>query len=122
MFALFCPNESQRAVIVAGVPVLRFIAVAMPPLASTIVFTAALRGAGDTRVPVLFTLVGFFAIRLPLAFYLTNSEIDLGSLGVWPGGDMGLMGAWTAMVVDVFARGLFALLRFAGGRWSRVVV
>jgi putative MATE family efflux protein len=111
MFALFCPHDHQRSVIEAGVPVLRLIAVAMPPLASTIVFTAALRGAGDTRVPVLFTLVGFFVIRLPLAYLLTSPRLGLG-----------LMGAWLAMIADVFARGVFLLLRFRGGRWQRIEV
>ena len=55
-----------------GVPVLRLIAFAMPALASTMIFTAALRGAGDTRVPVLFTWVGFLAFRIPLAYLLTG--------------------------------------------------
>src|SRR5262249_7845386 len=57
MFRLFCPKPEQQPIIDAGVPVLQLIAFVMPPLASTIVFTNALRGAGDTRVPVLFTWV-----------------------------------------------------------------
>lgn len=122
MFELFCPHENQRPVIDAGVPVLQLIAVAMPPLAATIVFTAALRGAGDTRVPVLFTLTGFFVIRLPLAYLLTTDELDLGPLGIVPGAGLGLKGAWVAMVIDVYARGAFLLLRFAGGRWRRIEV
>jgi putative MATE family efflux protein len=122
MFALFCPRLEQEPVIDAGVPVLRLIAVAMPPLAATIVFTAALRGAGDTRVPVLFTMIGFFLIRLPLAWVLTSHELDLGSLGVWRGAGLGLIGAWIAMAIDVFARGGFLLLRFAGGRWRGIEV
>ena len=122
MFALFCPYPEQEPVIKAGVPVLQLIAVAMPPLAATIVFTAALRGAGDTRVPVLFTLIGFFVIRLPLAYALTSPEVDLGPLGVWTGVNMGLRGAWIAMSIDVYARGTFLLLRFAGGRWRGIAV
>ena len=122
MFELFCPSPGQRPIIEAGVPVLRLVACAMPPLAASIVFTAALRGAGDTRVPVLFTLTGFFLIRIPLAYYLTSRELDLGVLGVWPGADLGLMGAWLAMCVDVFVRGGLILLRFAGGRWRRIEV
>jgi len=122
MFALFCPYEDQQGMIAAGVPVLRLIAFAMPPLASTIVFTAALRGAGDTRVPVLFTLVGFFLIRIPLAHALTGDHLDLGPLGVWPGHNMGLMGAWLAMFADVCVRGAFFLYRFASGRWKRIEV
>jgi len=111
MFGVFCPFEHQRPIIETGVPVLRFIAMAMPPLAATIVFTMALRGAGDVRVPVLFTLVGFFVIRLPLAYWLTEPSLGLG-----------LMGAWIAMTADVFARGTFVLLRFASGRWRGIEV
>ncbi len=110
MFELFCPHEWQRGEIEVGTPVLRLIAVAMPPLAATIVFTASLRGAGDTLVPVLFTLTGFFAIRLPLAWWLTKHT------------DLGLTGAWLAMIADVFARGFFVLWRFASGRWRGIVV
>src|SRR5262249_39115272 len=54
MFALNCPYPEQRPVVEVGVPVLRLTAFSMPALASIIVFTYALRGAGDTRVPVLF--------------------------------------------------------------------
>jgi putative MATE family efflux protein len=122
MFQLFCPSPSQRPIIEAGVPVLRLVACAMAPLAASIVFTAALRGAGDTRVPVLFTLTGFFLIRIPLAYFLTSREVDLGVLGVWRGADLGLKGAWLAMCVDVFVRGGLILLRFAGGRWRRIEV
>jgi Na+-driven multidrug efflux pump len=81
-----------------------------------------LRGAGDTRVPVLITAFGMFVVRLPLAYLLTFHQLDLGPWGVWPGAGMGLLGAWTAMFVDLAVRGLFLLARFASGRWRRVRV
>lgn len=111
MFWLFCQQPEQRVVIDTGVPVLRLIAFAMPAIASTIIFTSALRGAGDTRVPVLFTWFGFLAVRIPLAYLLTSGPID-----------MGLYGAWIAMVTDVAVRGAFLAWRFAGGRWKKAVV
>jgi putative MATE family efflux protein len=117
MFRLFCPGEGQQPIVEAGVPVLRLVAFAMPMVASCIVFTGALRGAGDTRVPVLFSWFGFFVLRIPLAYLLTRREIDLGPLGVLPGLDLGLLGAWLAMFADLTVRGLFFLGRFAGGRW-----
>jgi putative MATE family efflux protein len=120
MFRLYCPE--QQAIVDAGVPVLRLVAFTMPILASTIVFTSALRGAGDTRVPVLFTWVGFFVVRIPLAYYLTLPRIDLGPLGTWYGLDLGLFGAWLAMVADLVVRGLFFLARFARGAWQRQIV
>ncbi len=122
MFRFFCPDEGQQPIIDAGVPVLRLIAFAMPALASCIIFTSALRGAGDTRVPVLFTWFGFFALRIPLAYLLTASAIDLGPLGTYPGPNLGLLGAWLAMFADLLVRGVFFLVRFASGRWRHMRV
>jgi putative MATE family efflux protein len=111
MFQLFCPGADQRGIVEAGVPVLRLVAFAMPFLASCIIFTGALRGAGDTRVGVLFTWLGFFGVRLPLAYLLTRPAFGLG-----------LYGAWLAMFADLLVRGLFFLARFAGGRWKQIAV
>ncbi len=122
MFALFCPHPEQQEVIKAGVPVLRLVAFAMPPLASCIIFTYALRGAGDTRVPVLFTWIGFLAVRIPLAYLLTQPRLELGPFGSWPGFELGLFGAWLAMFADILVRGAFFLYRFAGGRWQTIRV
>jgi putative MATE family efflux protein len=118
MFLVFCPQESQRPIIRAGVPVLRLVAFAMPVLASTIVFTSALRGAGDTRVPVLFTWIGFFVVRIPLAYLLAFPSLDLGPLGAWPGLGLGLFGAWLAMFADLLVRGAFFFHRFRRGAWQ----
>lgn len=118
MFRLFCPFPSQQPIVQAGVPVLRLVAFAMPSLACTIVFTNALRGAGDTRVPVLFTWMGFFLVRIPLAYFLTLPQVDMGSLGVWPGCGLGLFGAWLAMFVDLQMRGVLFFWRFASGAWK----
>src|SRR5262249_49679478 len=111
MFFVFCPRPEQAPVIAEGVPVLRLVAFAMPALASCIVFTAALRGAGDTRIPVLFTWVGFLGVRIPLAYLLTAPSLHLG-----------LFGAWLAMFADLMVRGIFFLVRFAGGKWTAIRV
>lgn len=115
MFAFFCPHPSQRPIIDAGVPVLRLVAFAMPPLAATIVFTSALRGAGDTRVPVLFTWTGFFLVRIPLAYLLALDTLHLGPFGSFSGYGLGLFGAWLAMFADLLVRGIFFIYRFSRG-------
>jgi Na+-driven multidrug efflux pump len=112
MFALYCPDPDQLPIIDVGVPVLRLVAFAMPFLASSIVFTSALRGAGDTRVPVLFTWIGFLGVRIPLAYMLAPPEAA----------DLGLFGAWLAMFADLVVRGAFFLGRFAGGKWKSMRV
>jgi putative MATE family efflux protein len=122
MFRLFCPDAGQQPIIDEGVKVLQLIAFAMPPLASCIIFTSALRGAGDARVPVLFTWFGFFVLRVPLAYLLTRKEIDLGILGVVRGFDLGLLGAWLAMFADLLVRGIFFFARFASGEWRGMKV
>ena len=119
MFGLFCPKPEQTDIIEAGVPVLRLVAFAMPPLASTIVITSALRGAGDTRVPVIFTWIGFFAVRIPLAYFLAFDEIEVPYLGCLRGMNLGLYGCWLAMIADLILRGAFFLARFAHGGWQK---
>jgi putative MATE family efflux protein len=124
MFGLFCPKPEQAPIVAAGVPVLRLVALAQPALAVTNIFTACLRGAGETRVPVLITAFGIFVVRLTLASVLTPAQIDLRwlGLGVYPAFNLGLVGAWTAMFIDLYVRGLFFLVLFAGGWWKRVRV
>ncbi len=111
MFHLFCPSAEQAEVVASGVPVLRLVAFGMPALASCMILASALRGAGDVRFPMLFTWVGFFAVRIPLAYVLTSKSVNLG-----------LLGAWWAMFADLQIRGLFVLVRFARGRWRGIRV
>ena len=118
MFWVFCQKNDQQPIIDLGVPVLRLVAFAMPPLASTIVFSYALRGAGDTRVPILFTLIGFFAVRIPLAYLLAFNNFSI-TVAMYEFRVDGLLGCWLAMFADLFVRGLFFIVRFARGAWQR---
>jgi multidrug resistance protein, MATE family len=52
----------------------------------------ALRGAGDTRVPMLVTLVAYWGIGAPAA-YLLGFHTRMGPQGVWMGLVVGLMAA-----------------------------
>ena len=109
MCALYSPDEP--AVTAQAVIALKLIAFAMPALASVTIFTSCCRAAGDTRVLVFITWFGFLGVRLPLAMYLTQGE-----------GSLGLQGAWNAMVADIGVRGGLLLVRFARGKWKKVVV
>ncbi len=80
------------------------------PLLVGIIYVAALRGAGDTRFPLLMTALSTFCLRLPLAWLLSAG------LG-W-----GLFGAWTGMCLDMGVRGVMASVRFARGKWQRIEV
>jgi Na+-driven multidrug efflux pump len=121
MFAFICPHPEQRPVVEAGVPVLRLEAFAEPALASVIIFLCALRGAGDTRVPVLLNCLGLFGVRVPLAYFFTLNTFGLSTSFQWPGGSP-LFGAWMAMAADLSVRGCLFLYRYSSGRWQRVRV
>ena len=68
-------------------------------------------GAGDTRVPVLFSWFGFLGVRIPLAYWLTDPSMGYG-----------LFGAWLAMFADIWVRGVLFVIRFAGGKWKTIRV
>ncbi len=119
MFLVFCPDPAQAEIVRIGAPVLRLIAFAMPFLASCIIMTSALRGAGDTRVPVLYTCIGFFLLRIPAAFLFARNPSDDIFL---PELALGLLGAWLAMFIDLFARGILLIYRFGSGKWQSVKV
>ncbi len=97
----------QPAVVLEGVPVLRVVAFALPFLATMNILTGALQGAGDTRWPWLITLVGYFGVRIPLTYALTDPD--------WFA--LGLRGAWIAMFADLAVRGVLVAARFLQGGW-----
>jgi putative MATE family efflux protein len=111
MFAVFLGGQ-KPLVALEGVPVLRIVAFAMPALATINVLSGALRGAGDTRWPWVFVLLGYLAVRLPLT-YLLCTPASQGGLG------LGLRGAWIAMFADLSVRGLLVAARFLQGGWRQ---
>ena len=93
------------------------------PLAIVLVLVGALRGAGDTRWPLALNLLGIVLFRVPVAYYLTRREIYLPLLG-WTihGGNLGVVGAWYAMVLDIVIRCILLMLRFRHDAWQRIEV
>jgi len=102
LFALLHKDPLVRQVAVGP---FRMLACGQPLLAMSIVYVGALRGAGDTRFPVLITVMGNILVRLPAAYVL-------GVLWQW-----GLWGVWLAMCGDFVMRAALAAGRFARGRW-----
>ena len=120
--SLFVKAE-QADVARLAVPLLRTIALAMPALALTMILSGALRGAGDTRWPLVFSLVGLLGVRLPLAYFLAFKSIHIPLLG-WTiaGWNLGVLGAWYAMVADLSVRAALVVYRFNHGGWKQVEV
>ena len=101
---------------------LKIVACGCPAMALLQVLSAALRGAGDTRVPLVITFVGLVGIRIPLAALFAWSIVPLTDDLAVPGLALGVAGAWLAMVLDVTLRAMLILGRFAGGKWRHVLV
>lgn len=84
---LFTP---QVAIIGAAVPLLRVAAFFQLFDGLQITATGALRGAGDTRTPMLCHFAGYWLLGLPLGAFLCFRE-SLGAVGLWMGLSAGLI-------------------------------
>ena len=116
-------GEQTRQAAEEAIPLLQLVAISMPSLALVIILNGALRGAGDTRVPMIFTIIGLVGIRLPLAYYLAWEDVEIPWLNLQiQGQGMGLIGAWYAMIADVVLRSLLVVGRFWQGRWREIKV
>lgn len=104
----FMSVDSQ--VIKAGVGPFRILALFQPCLALSIVLIGGLRGAGDTRFPLLISIIGSILIRVSVGYLF-------GIVLQW-----GLLGAWMGMFADMVWRAVAAIARFARGRWTTVRV
>jgi len=71
---------------------------------SMFVINGALRGAGDTFVPMLFTILSLWIIRIPLSGWLS---VRIGTDGIW----WGVPIAWSVGLILSFGY-------FISGRWK----
>jgi len=93
-----------------GVPAFRLVSFFQIPLILTIVFVFALRGAGDTTLPMWINAGSVALVRVPLA-YLFGIVLE-----------GGLTGAWIGMCADVTIRGILYLIRFQRQKWTTISV
>ena len=92
---LFTPDV---AVIAAAVPLLRIAAFFQLFDGLQITATGALRGAGDTRTPMLCHFVGYWIIGLPFGALLCF-QFTQGAAGLWMGLSTGLIIIGTALLL-----------------------
>ena len=88
--------------------VLKIIAVIMPAQSSQLILTGSLRGAGDTKWPLISTTCGTLLIRMVLGAVFVK-------IFSW-----GLTGAWAAVAIDQFVRSLVIYLRYKYGNWQHI--
>lgn len=90
--------------------ILRIFALILPAQTSQLIIAGGLRGAGDTKWPLISTMCGILGVRLVLATILVNIF------------KMGLPGAWIAVAVDQMVRSLLIYLRYKKGNWKEIKV
>ncbi len=120
--ASFFLGGRQMEVVPLAAHLLRIVAFAMAPLAILMVLIGALRGAGDTRWPLALNLIGVICVRVPLAFVLAHSVIDVPLIGSFAGAGLGVVGAWYAAVIDIVVRCVLLMARFRHDAWQRIEV
>jgi len=79
-------------------------------LCSLMILGGCLRGAGDTRTPMIVTMAGTFLFRVPLTYLFA----------IVVGG--GLRGLWLATAVDWSMRSLIMYVLYRRGKWKTVTV
>lgn len=97
-------------IIQLGAGCLRIVAFAQLPMATHFIYSWGLRGAGETKSVFYSTAVATWAGRLLFGFIFIRIL------------DLGLYGAWLAMVVDWLLRGAYVRLRFIRGQWKKIQV
>ncbi|MCL2326739.1 MAG: MATE family efflux transporter, partial [Proteobacteria bacterium] len=76
--------------------------------ALNIVSAGALRGAGDTRFPMIVMLGIIWCVLIPLVFVF-------GEVMQW-----GIYGAWTAASIAIIGMGIVFYIRFRRGKWLNI--
>jgi putative MATE family efflux protein len=72
------------------------------------IYAGIMRGAGDTLIPMFFTLISLWLIRIPLAYFLSRR--------------MGASGIWWAIPAGWFIGLTLAFLYYKTGRWKTKAV
>lgn len=74
-----------------------------------VIAAAALRGLGDTRMPLILALIGYWAVGFPVG-YLCGFVLGLGGVGIWYGLAAGLAVSATLLVTRFARRERLGLL------------
>jgi putative MATE family efflux protein len=74
------------------------------------VMAQSINGAGDTVTPTILNLICFWAIEIPLAYYLANYL------------NMGYDGVFYSIIISESLLAVLAVIYFKTGRWKKTVV
>ncbi|MDB5085371.1 MAG: efflux family protein [Bacilli bacterium] len=107
---IMIPYTNDHAVLQQGAIALRVVGIVQIAQAAQFILAGALRGAGDTKFPLLATFIGVWGFRVALCLLF---------VGVFK---WGILGAWIGIAVDQFVRSLFIFYRFRSGKWKTIKI
>ncbi len=88
--------------------IMRIMALAQPLVAITLIITPSLQGAGDTKIPMIYTLVGIWLFRV-LGCYVLVHRMGYGVTAVI-----------LTVYLDLFIRSFLLILRYRKRRWQEI--
>jgi len=100
-------TESAHVIAIGG-DYLRIMAYSQPFLALVMVFSGGLRGAGDTKTPLIYTIIHSWLVRIP-SIYVLGFVLNLQTTGIW----------W-AMTLSTVTQGLATWWKFRQGDWQKI--
>ena len=98
------------AVVAIGSELLRFLSVSGFFITVALTFNGGLQGTGDTRSPLVITLISQVALPLGICFALQTS------------GTLTPAGVWSAIVIGHLTRCILTVARFKQGKWKQIRV
>jgi MATE family multidrug resistance protein len=114
-FFFFADRSEGRGVDIAGLAaeshvLLNFVAVYSVFDALAVVFSSALRGAGDTLYPMVMILGCSWLVMVLPAWLVVHSD------------GASLTKLWMASSANIVLAGLLMLMRYRSGRWTKIQV
>ena len=101
---------TDPTVVRIGRQLLQYLSISGLFITLALTFTGGLQGTGDTRSPLVITLISQVALPLGLCFYLQAT------------GRLEATGIWLAIVLGHFTRCALSAIRFHQGRWKTIAV
>ncbi|MCH8256490.1 MAG: MATE family efflux transporter [Proteobacteria bacterium] len=103
--ALFLIADEQ--VVQHTVTFIYIMAIAQPMMAIEFTLGGCLRGAGDTRFPLITTMIGLIGVRVGLATLFTYLGLGVGWI-------------YGALIGDYLVKSLMLVHRFRSGKWKQI--
>jgi putative MATE family efflux protein len=115
-FAFFFPHAiaslftTNQDVLVYVTPYFRIVSFSYITFAIMFSLQGVVRGAGDTMVMLIFSLIALIIIRVPLAYYLAHHTL------------LAERGIWTSILASTFVGIILSYGYYRSGRWMRVKI